>query len=886
MKTCITILIGIISINYLSAQTFYKNTTNRALSFKELKTQFNEFKKSTDLSTQKYWKSYKRWEQEMELHTNAKGEPAGFDEYINATIAMANYKQQQTQANASASWSPFGPNVLPNNLTGYMENGIGRINCITFHPTNPNTFFVGVAQGGVWKTTNNGVSWTPLTDNLPITRISDITINPTNPNEMYISVCDFEYIGISLHLNGRKRNTHYGLGVYKTTDGGLTWNPTGLTYNLTNGDASLIRKVLINPANTNDLVACGVSGMYKSTNGGTTWVKKLDSLFWDMHQDPSNPAVLYASTGWIMTSNIGNAGVYKSTDFGNTWTMLTTNMPLTNNIQRVKLAIAPSNTNYVYALCVDVNGGLFGIYKSINAGLSWTFISPTNNILEGGTGGNTGGQGNYDLGFIVDFSDPNKVYTGGVNLWGSIDGANTFNPISHWTTQYGPTLHGDIHFINRNPYTGNYFVCSDGGVYQTTNMVIDTWGTSAWPTVWTKMNDNIQVSSFYRLSSSKTSTEQVVAGAQDNASFYFNAGNWSTIFGGDGMDNCLNPSSPNEIIGSSQYGNFKYSNDNGNSSFAPFTNVNNEQAEWTTPIIADYNTPGVMYIGNENIVKSTDGGQSWSPLATLYTNSLTLQNTEISALAISNSNSQVLYAARRVRYENGLNGIVFKTTDGGTTFTNVTNNLPDSLYYTSIEINATNENIVYVSMAGFTAANKVYTTINGGATWQNISYNLPNLPVNCIKQIPGTNHLMIATDIGVYILYSGTTTWVNNSFGLPNVIVTDIEFNAALNKIYISTFGRGIWESNISIITGTKELTPTMYNYNLYPTVNSGTFNLVFDDSQNEKLIEVIDVMGKIVHTQKTNSDKLKLSLNLSSGIYYIRTHCKNTLGVKKIIVE
>jgi photosystem II stability/assembly factor-like uncharacterized protein len=886
MKTYITILIGIISINHLLAQTFYKNTTNRALTFKELKTQFNNFKKSTDLSKQKYWKSYKRWEQEMELHTNAKGEPAGFDEYVNATIAMSNYKQQMTQANASASWSPFGPNVLPNNLTGYMENGIGRINCITFHPTNANTFFVGVAQGGVWKTTNNGVSWTPLTDNLPITRISDITINPTNPNEMYISVCDFEYIGFSLHLNGRKRNTHYGLGVYKTTDGGLTWNPTGLTYNLTNGDASLIRKVLINPANTNDLVACGVSGMYKSTNGGTTWVKKLDSLFWDMHQDPSNPAVLYASTGWVMTSNIGNAGVYKSTDFGNTWIMLATNMPLTNNIQRVKLAIAPSNNNYIYALCVDVNGGLFGIYKSIDAGLSWTFIPPNDNILEGGTGGNTGGQGNYDLGFIVDFTDPNKVYTGGVNLWGSIDGANTFNPISHWTTQYGATLHGDIHFINRNPFTGNYFVCSDGGVYQTTNMVIDTWSTTAWPTVWTKMNDNIQISSLYKLSSSKTTTEQVVAGAQDNASMYFNAGNWSTIFGGDGMDNCLNPLSPTDIIGSSQYGNFYYSNDNGNSSFAPFTNVNSEQAEWVTPIIADYNNAGVMYIGNENVVKSTDGGQSWSPLATIFTNSITLQNTEISALAVSSSNSQVLYAARRVRYENGLNGIVFKTTDGGTTFTNVTNNLPDSLYYTSIEINETNENIVYVSMAGFTATNKVFTTINGGTTWQNISYNLPNLPVNCIKQIPGTNHLMVATDIGIYILYSGTTTWINNSFGLPNVIVTDIEFNAALNKVYISTFGRGIWESTISSITGTKELSPTMYNYSLYPTVNNGTFNLEFNDSQNEKTIEVIDVMGKIICTQKTSTDKLKLSLNLSSGIYYIRTHCKNTLGVKKMIVE
>jgi hypothetical protein len=145
---------------------------------------------------------------------------------------------------------------------------------------------------------------------------------------------------------------------------------------------------------------------------------------------------------------------------------------------------------------------------------------------------------------------------------------------------------------------------------------------------------------------------------------------------------------------------------------------------------------------------------------------------------------------------------------------------------------------------------------------------------------------MVATDIGIYILYSGTTTWINNSFGLPNVIVTDIEFNAALNKVYISTFGRGIWESTISSITGTKELSPTMYNYSLYPTVNNGTFNLEFNDSQNEKTIEVIDVMGKIICTQKTSTDKLKLSLNLSSGIYYIRTHCKNTLGVKKMIVE
>ena len=886
MRYFLLTLSVLLNLQFVFGQTFHKNKTSRALTFNELKLQFNDFKNNNDLTKQKHWKNYKRWEHEMEMHTNTQGEPAGFDEYINATIDMANFKQQQIQNSASAVWTPFGPNATPANQTGYMENGIGRINCIAFHPTNPNTFFVGVAQGGVWKTTNNGTSWTPLTDNLPITRISDISINPTNPNEMYISVCDFEYIGVSLHLNGRKRNTHYGLGVYKTIDGGLTWAPTGLTYNLTNGDASLIRRILINPANTNDIVACGVSGMYKSLNGGATWTKKLDSLFWDMHQDPINPNIIYASTGWVLTSNIGNAGVYKSIDFGNTWMMLNTGMPLTNDIQRVKLAISPSNNNYIYALCVDISGGLYGIFQSVDAGANWNFIPPTDNILEGGQGFSGGGQGNYDLGLLVDYTDANTVYVGGVNMWASYDGANSFMPMSHWTTQYGATLHGDIHYIARSPLTGNYFVCSDGGVYQTSAMIADSWSTSAWPTVWTQMN-NMQISSFYRLSSSKNASGQLIAGAQDNASMYYNAGGWSTIFGGDGMDNCLFPTSTTDVLGSSQYGNMWVSSNNGASSFIASSNTSGEQAEWVTPIAADYNNPGTVYIGNENLMKSTDYGNSWSPLATIYSNTLTSQNSEISALAVSNSNSQVIYAARRVRYEYGVNGVIIKTTNGGGSFTNVTNNLPDSLYYTGIEVNASNANIAYVSMAGFTPTNKVFTTTNGGTTWQNITYNLPNLPVNCIKQIPGTNDLIIATDIGVYSLVAGSTTWINNSFGLPNVIVSDIEFNPALNKVYISTFGRGIWETTInSIVTGVKNSSETIYNYALFPTVNNGSFTLTFENDNHDKTIEVIDVMGKIVHTQTTSSEKLELKLNLSSGTYFVRTTSNHLLGVKKIIVE
>lgn len=868
--------------SFLVAQKFIKNTTGRALTFKEIQLQFDTYQKQNDLRKVSGWKSFKHWEHDMQMHTNTQGEPAGFEEYVDAAIEMANFKQEQQNQSLASTWAPTGPNVLPTNLTGYMENGIGRINCVAFHPTNASIYYAGVAQGGVWKTINNGASWIPLTDNLPITRVSDISIDPSNPNTIYISVCDFEYLGVSLFLNGRKRHTHYGLGVYKSTDGGTTWAATGLTFQLTNGDASLIRKVLVNPSNSNELCAAGASGMYKSTNGGTTWNKVMDSLFWDLHRDPVNPNTLYASTGWVFNSNQGNAGVYKSTNFGNTWTMLNTGMPLTGTIQRVKLAIAPSDNNYIYAACVDLQGGLYGFYKSTNAGLNWTFIPPVDNVLEGGQGTASGGQGNYDLGLLVNPTNRNTVYIGGINMWASTDGAATFNPVSHWTTGYGPTIHGDFHALDYQPAGNQFFACNDGGLYKTSSIVPSTWSTSSWPTVWTKLNSGMQVTSFYRLSSSKNAAGRLVAGAQDNATFYFKSGAWSTIFGGDGMDNWLDPVTNTNVFGSSQYGYFERSTNDGVSSSSPNTNPSSEAAEWVTPVVADYNNPGRLFIGNENVVRSTNGGSTWTSLANMPGST----SSEISALAVSNTNSLVLYAGRRVRYEFSVPGAMFKTTNGGTSWTNVTAGLPDSLYYTGIEINETNANTVYVCMAGFSNGNKVYRTTNAGANWTNISYNLPNIPVNCIKQIPGTSNIMVATDLGVYTLSGSATTWVNNSFGLPNVIVSDIEFNPALNKAYVSTFGRGIWETPLNVLTGLSgAVLDNTLSFNLYPSVNAGDFTINID-GLNEKLVEVIDVMGRIVYSQKTSNEKIELSLKLNSGAYYAKIVSGDKVGVKKFIVQ
>ena len=158
--------------------------------------------------------------------------------------------------------------------------------------------------------------------------------------------------------------------------------------------------------------------------------------------------------------------------------------------------------------------------------------------------------------------------------------------------------------------------------------------------------------------------------------------------------------------------------------------------------------------------------------------------------------------------------------------------------------------------------------------------------MNNIKQIPGTNHLIVATDLGVYILYGGTTTWVNNSFGLPNVIVTDIDFNVPLNKVYISTFGRGIWESGLSLINGLTDAKSNLTSFNLYPTINKGNFTISFEDNLEERTLEIIDVMGQIVYTQNFIDTKVSVNLNLASGAYYAKVSSKSKMGVKKFIVE
>lgn len=872
-----------------------------SVDFASFQRQLQTFAQDPVSKQTKGWKWLKRWEDFQAKRLTGSGEipPAGLmEKEIRRVVAENNATQKQT---ASSSWVPLGPSSYADVGQNYwMEPGIGRINCIAFHPTQANTYWVGVAQGGVWKTVNDGQSWTPLTDDLPMLRVSDIAVNQANPDEMYICMGDYAYFGVSLQFDNRKRNTHYGLGVFKTTDGGATWNPTGLGFPQTDFDYSLMRRTLIHPSNPNLLVAGGTSGIWQSNDAGNIWVKKHDSIIWDIERSPSAPNVIYASTGYRHTMGRGTASILKSTNFGNSWTVLNTGIPTTGLVQRIELGLSATDPNLVYALCAGIDGGFAGFYRSTNAGTTWTLMASSPNILYWDDSNGSGGQGYYDLAILVDPNNNSKVYIGGINLWGSTDGGATWDGMSFWQNVYGPSIHADQHQFAYNPGNNKYYVCNDGGLYSTTNMVIGSWfdanNTSnyVWPTNWERKSAGMQATSFYRLSTSAGNPGNLIAGAQDNSTYYKMGSTWKNVIGGDGMECILHPTDPLKFYGSSQYGNLAASNDGGDSWYGIGWDIS-EQGEWTTPFLLHPTNPDVIYAAYGNVWKSTDAGNSFARISNFNVNQGLGQANQSSALAIAKSNPSYIYVGKRVNWAFNEMGSFQVSTNDGTTWQDRSAGLPDTLYNTYIAIDSDDPQTVWATFAGFTAGVKVFKSTNAGQSWANISGNLPNLPVNCIVHdgLHANNPIYVGTDAGVYYTNDILGTWQPYALDLPNAIVSELEIHESTQQLVAATFGRGLWGVDLKDITSTAIADASIdeLEIKVVPNPNRGSFELQLEGSANQSSkLEIIDIMGRVVATDEipsfSNGLKFPLNLSLKPGVYFARITYLNRHLTKKIVVE
>ena len=896
---CLALLLGS-PMRSFTQQTF-DNVSLRPgehLKYSDLEAAYNQWAQNNGRAEAKGWKWYARW-----LHEQAVR--AGGDGSLGDQLPLFRAAMEKTNAQAGRittrgpGWIPVGPETYPSLGSSFIIRGMGRINCVTFHPTDPNTFWVGVAQGGIWKTTNGGQSWMPLSERLPILRISDIAVNPNNPDEMYASVGDYAYVAVGLDLDDRKRHTHYGMGVFKSADGGQSWAPTGLTFEQTTRDGSLTRRVIVHQEDGQRLVAAGIFGVETSNDGGQSWQPTFSSMVFDIERSPADPNTLYLSSAYLSNLGQGSAGIWKSTDFGQNWQPLNTGIP-PNAVQRIELAISPSQPDYIYALACNIQRGFYGLYRSTNAGQSWQQRSDSPNVLHWYDGSGTGGQGTYDLTILVDPNDPDRIYTGGINLWASEDGGQSWKIASYWVgSPTGQSIHADQHYLAYNPLDGKIYACNDGGISRTDAIIpgdVDSlFNTNdyAFQTVWEDIAGGMQITSFYRLGLSQSTPGSLIAGSQDNSSWLKQNGSWASIIGGDGMEGLIHPTNPNIIYGSSQYGNIVGSYNGGQNFFSVSNNIPTgpgEQAAWTTPFMLEPGNPDVLYVAITNLYKSTNGGDTWSKISNFPG-----YQAPTSSFAVSPANPAYIYLAHRIYHSANEPGKMWRTTNGGQSWKNVTAGLPDSLFFTYVTADEQDPNLAWVAVGGFAEGVKVFRTYDGGDTWENISFDLPNIPVNCIVQDPtsAVNTIYAGTDIGVYVHNDNMAGWELFSDGLPNVIVSELEILPDEEKIYAATFGRGIWEgTTLDGIVKTRNTPAAGLTVKVGPNPSSGAFQLFVEGLPEAAglQIEIIDITGRRVLSEKRTVFGGRFvqpyELPLPYGLYFVRVSSGDVRKAATFIIE
>lgn len=741
----------IMSTAKLEAQSsFDQGLDKQKANFYEIQKSFKDYWKDKDYTEKgKGWKPFKRWEWFWEQRVHPIGEFPSPDQNMIESNKIRSNKANKNKLQQVGTWVSLGPTT---NGGGY--GGLGRVNVVKEDPNNSSVLWAGSASGGLWKSTNGGLNWSTNTDYLGVLGVSDIAFHPTNSSTMYIATGDGDAAD------------NYSIGVLKSTDAGVTWNTTGL--NWTEGNQRRLSKLLINPSNPNYMITGGNSGIWRSTDGGTTWSQVFTGSIRDLEFKPNDPSVVYAGRYGSTVQ------VIKSTDNGATWVNLTSGLPA-SGVNRVALGVTPINPNCVYAfLSKSSDSGFYGLYRSTDGGATWTLMSSTPNILGYNTNGSdAGGQGWYDLCMAVSQTNENEIYCGGVNLWKSTNGGTNWINLSNWTS----TVHADQHDLWIAPGSGRIYAGNDGGVYKSTNA-----GTN-----WSWLGSGLQITQFYRLGSAATNSNLVIGGTQDNGTKLLSNGSWKDEVGGDGMESLIDHTNPNNMYAELYYGQVRKST-NAGSTWASMTlpaEYNSGYGSWVTPYVMHPTNASTLYIGYRNVFKSTNGGTNWTQISNFTSGSLTV-------LHVAPSNANYIYAAT------GSSGVLQRTTDGGTTWSALT--LPITNYLTYMAIHSTNPLKIWATFSGYTADKKVYESTDGGATWTNISGvgQLPNVSVNSIVyQSDYNNRLYVGTDIGVFYKDDISNAWVDFSNNLPNVIVNELEINYAAKKLFVATYGRGMWSTDI-----------------------------------------------------------------------------------------
>jgi photosystem II stability/assembly factor-like uncharacterized protein len=761
------------------------------------------------------FKQYKRWRHRTD--------PLVTDNSIRTNFSLRNHdayqglikrmdKDSPSTRATNGDWESLGPWDYTG-FDSFSGGGMGRVICMAFDPQNSSVYYAGTAAGGLWKSTDSGGDWTPLTDGFSSIGISDIEIDPTDSNIMYILTGDARAYDCR------------SIGIMKSIDGGTTWENTGFDVDITEEIYGF--NLTLDPSNSNTIYASmRDKGLLKSLDGGESWDTMIFSTtVFEVEFIPGDSNIALAPAA---------NGLWRTIDGGLTWN-LDNDPSFPATFERMDVAVCPSYPSLVYTIfngATSIDGTFFGCYRSLNYGESFVMASNSPNIFGWELDGNdSDDQGSRDLAFIVDPTNENTIFAGGVNIWKSTTLGQTWGRETWRTRNYQPS-DPFVHADQQNFYwhQGSLFTCNDGGIFRT-----DDLGNS-----WTEISSGLAITQYYEIDVKDNA--MFMGGTQDNGSGEADIGDYSydDIGGGDGFAACWHTgdqtiqyiSTQNKLI-RRQFG----------SNITIWDDFDNF---WNCDIDMDLIDPNYFYLSKNNeLFRCHQDGPIWSfDFEDLGVSDL-FGTKNVRGMAQCESEPDVMYVICSNKLLRTIN-----LNDAMPSWTEIP--IPALTNYTDVIVDPDNHQRVWITCGGYTSGEKVYYSDTGGYSWENISSGIENIPITRIEydNLSNSGGVYIGTEIGVYYRGDFMSDFIPFGNHLPNTKVDDIEIRPGY--IYVGTHGRGVWRSELY----------TSCEYNLTLTVANDNGN------SNSPGTQIFHANNKITSTREYGGGELtNISYFANNGI-------------------
>ena len=778
----------------------------------------------------------------------------------NAFLQMQENLLRETDEIPVANWRSCGP-----------VNQGGRMISHAFDPVNSDIIWAGAASGGLWKTINSGDSWEPMTDGIPSLAIGAIGINPQNNNEMLIGT------GEGFLLAGFL----YGVGVLKSSDGGLTWQNTGLTFDQSLEFASL--GIAWDSVETNYVYLATTFGIYRSTDSGENWELTLAGTGTSIVLNPQQPEIVFAA---LQEYGGNTGGIYRSTDHGANWELLINGLPATNEFGFTSMSICKDFPDVIVAgvannIASGAVGTLQGIYKTSNGGDAWNLLPESIDFYCYPAPYDYLCQGWYDNIIKISPTDTNVIFAGGIYLYKSADGGITWD-FSDDVPGIEGYIHPDHHSFGFDPQNeSRIFSFNDGGIYRTENS----------GTTWTQINNGLVTTQFYNIASARTNKNVVMGGTQDNG-IWFNDANdvqqvWEQYTYGDGFQCAIDHTNENVMYATELFqGRMKSTN--GGHSFHGINTGINENNSFIMPLIMHPVNNEILFTATDTkIYKTENSGEEWNDVDNI---------SNIIFFCFDGIDPDIMYACTDPYFATSK---IYISVDGGESWDRTDE--PGNKI-TDIEADPNIAGTIYATRATYQNGSQVWKSIDYGETWENITGDLPAIPANTIAIDPrNSNYLYVGTDIGVFISTIGGETWTSFNDNLPTVIVKDLLYSVADTSLRAGTHGRGFWQTPAAKMV-VEDTIPAVENsipiaIGIYPNPFIGESTISFSIADYcDVQLSVVDQLGQTIkvlldevlppgqYSVNWNS-KNENGHDVAAGVYYIRwNYCGKGRSLKVVV--